>query len=109
MNLGAAATRVKNGATVTLVAVGGSMTPRIRSGDTVTIQPIRRAPQKNDVVLVRVNRRWMLHLVSALSQGRVQISNNHGRVNGWTAVSNVVGIVELGGDHEPRLQQPLQL
>jgi len=69
------------------------MTPRVESGTEVTVAPLSSQPQKGDVVLARVKGRWMLHLVSGLSQNgqRVQISNNHGRVNGWTAASNIVG------------------
>ena len=95
MNLGSIASRVRDGETVTFVAVGNSMTPRIESGTEVTVAPLTAAPKKGDVVLARVNGRWMLHLVSALAQNgqRVQISNNHGRINGWTATSNVVGVL----------------
>ena len=95
MNLGSVASRVRKGETVTFVAVGNSMTPRVESGSEVTVAPRTTTPKKGDVVLARVNGRWMLHLVSALAQNgqRVQISNNKGRVNGWTALSNVVGVL----------------
>lgn len=92
MNLGSVAARVRAGETVTFVAHGNSMTGRIDNGATVTVKPVE-AVEKGDVVLARVNGRWLLHLVSGVSHNgsRVQISNNHGRVNGWTARSNVVG------------------
>lgn len=32
-----------------------------------------------------------LHLITALEKERVQIGNNHGRINGWTPKSNVYG------------------
>jgi phage repressor protein C with HTH and peptisase S24 domain len=96
MNLGSVASRVRNGEAVTFVATGNSMTPRIKSGDTVTVAPRTAIPKPGEVVLARVNGRWMLHKVSAVSPTgrRVQISNNHGRVNGWTAGSNVVGVLQ---------------
>lgn len=93
MQLGVVASRIRQGESVTFVAHGNSMTPRIRSGETVTVAPLTEAPQKKDIVLARVNGRWMLHLVSAISANgtRIQISNAHGRINGWTARSNVIG------------------
>jgi hypothetical protein len=45
-----------------------------------------------DIVLARVAGAVYLHLVSALANGRVQISNNRGRVNGWTGPDRVFGI-----------------
>ena len=95
MNLGSIASRLRAGETVTFVAQGGSMAGRVESGSTVTVYPVPgdERLEKGDVVLARVNGRWLLHLISGFgSDGRrVQISNNHGRVNGWTARSNVVG------------------
>lgn len=95
MNLGAVASSIKKGEQVSFTAVGNSMVPRISSGSTVTVAPLSGHPKKGDIVLARVKGRWMLHLVSAISHDgrRVQISNNHGRINGWTSHSNVVGIL----------------
>jgi hypothetical protein len=47
-----------------------------------------------DVVLARVAGTVYLHLVSSLdpTRNRVQISNNRGRVNGWTSHDRVFGI-----------------
>jgi len=69
------------------------MTPKIKDGASVTVGPVDPATVKRgDIVLVRVGRNTYLHLVSALQPDRVQISNNHGRVNGWTPRSNIYGI-----------------
>ena len=71
---------------------GSSMRPKIESGALVRLAPV--APEllrKGDVVLVRVRSRIYLHLVSALDRERVQISNNHGHVNGWAPRSAVYG------------------
>jgi hypothetical protein len=46
-----------------------------------------------------------LHLVSAVdaSAGRVQISNNQGRVNGRTSRERIYGIcIAVAGMHRPR-------
>jgi signal peptidase I len=79
---------------------GNSMTPRIHSGDSVTIRPFRTAEgleyhglRKGDVVFCKVRGSYFLHLVTGLRVDRVQISNNHGHVNGWTTYSNVYGIL----------------
>ncbi|MCE7007609.1 hypothetical protein LWC34_33015 [Kibdelosporangium philippinense] len=47
-----------------------------------------------DIVLARVAGTVYLHLVSALDpvRKRVQISNNRGRVNGWTSHDRIFGI-----------------
>ncbi|WP_202869056.1 hypothetical protein [Kribbella antibiotica] len=47
-----------------------------------------------DIVLARVAGTVYLHLVSAVDpvKKRVQISNNRGRINGWTSHDRVFGI-----------------
>jgi len=91
MNLGAVAARLRAGETVTFKTSGGSMSPRVENGVIVTVAPLDAPPEKGEVVLAKVHGRWYLHLVSALKPGQVQISNNHGHVNGWTSTNNVVG------------------
>lgn len=71
------------------------MTPRIQSGQEVTIRPIDEKIVPGMIVLAKVKGRHYLHLVSARDGRRVQISNNHGHVNGWTTVDRVFGIVDL--------------
>ncbi len=73
---------------------GNSMVPIIYSGQLVTVSPVDREIKTGDVVLCKVNGRQMLHKVSAIgSDGRYQISNNHGYVNGWTTRKNIFGIL----------------
>jgi len=62
------------------------MKPRIKSGELVTIVPCKLADiKKGDIVYCKVNGNIYVHLVSAVGQdGAIQISNNHGHVNGWT-------------------------
>lgn len=92
MNLGRIAALLREGDTVTFIAHGHSMAPRINDGDTVTVEPVTGDEiSKGEIVLARVNASWYLHLVTATDKHRVQISNNHGHVNGWTARRNVVG------------------
>lgn len=86
--------RLQNGYEVTLRPRGQSMTPKIKSGEEVTITPIGdTAIEKGMIVLAKVKGRHYLHLVSAINGEHVQISNNHGHVNGWTTKNRVFGIV----------------
>lgn len=76
---------------------GNSMQPRIESGQLVTVSPCKLGEaQVGDIVLCKVNGKRWLHLVTAIgSDGRYQISNNKGHVNGWAMPHNVFGIVTM--------------
>ena len=88
------AERLRAGETVECRPTGDSMTPIIKSRQLVTISPVDAATlRKGDVVLAKVGGRYLLHKVSALRGDRVQISNNHGHVNGGTSRAQVYGIV----------------
>ena len=64
---------------------GNSIRPLVKSGASVTLDPVVVEDLKTgDVVLCRVAGSVCLHLVTCLQGGRVQIGNNHGNVNGWT-------------------------
>ncbi|KAB2350797.1 S24/S26 family peptidase [Actinomadura rudentiformis] len=100
----AIAARVAGGATVRFRPTGSSMVPLIRSRDLVTVAPVDPAKlEVGDIVLAKVAGTVYLHLVSALdpARGRVQISNNRGRVNGWTHHDRVYGIC-LSVEDTPR-------
>jgi hypothetical protein len=103
----AMAARVAAGATVEFRPTGNSMVPLIRSRQLVTVAPVEPSRvQAGDIVLARVAGKVYLHLVSAVdhSAGRVQISNNRGRVNGWTGQARVFGIcTAVDGVARPRL------
>ncbi|MEU3459168.1 S26 family signal peptidase [Streptomyces sp. NPDC006733] len=93
--LDAVAGRVAGGATVAFQPSGSSMVPLIRSRQRVVVAPVD--PSKvgvGDIVLARVAGTVYLHLVTAVdpARQRVQISNNRGRVNGWTGHARVFGI-----------------
>jgi hypothetical protein len=102
--LGALAARVAGGATVQFRPAGSSMVPLVRSRQLVTVAPVDPAKlEVGDIVLAKVAGQVYLHLVSALDPGRrrVQISNNRGRVNGWTTHERVYGIC-LAVEDRPR-------
>jgi phage repressor protein C with HTH and peptisase S24 domain len=74
---------------------GNSMTPKIRSGALCKLVPLGDCKiKRGDILLVKVRGNIYLHLVSAVDKDRVQISNNHGHVNGWTSKSNIFGRLE---------------
>ena len=102
--LDATAGKVAAGATVELRPSGSSMVPLIRSRQRVTVAPVDPARlDVGDIVLARVAGTVYLHLVSAVDHARkrVQISNNRGRVNGWTSHDRVFGIC-VAVDDVPR-------
>lgn len=104
--LDAVAQRVADGATVAFRPSGSSMVPPIRSRQQVVVAPADSARLAvGDIVLARVAGTVHLHLVSAVDPARrrdqVQISNNRGRVNGWTGYDRVFGIC-LSVDGTPR-------
>ena len=102
--LDAMASRVAAGATVEFRPTGSSMVPLIRSRQLVTVVPVDPARvEVGDIVLARVAGTVYLHLVSAIDGGRFQISNNRGRVNGWTNHARVYGLcVTVDGVPRPR-------
>jgi hypothetical protein len=102
------ATRVAAGNTVQFRPSGSSMVPLIRSRQLVTVAPVNpHLIEVGDIVLARVAGTVYLHLVSAVERGsgRVQISNNRGRVNGWTNHARVYGIcTAVEGVPRPRTE-----
>jgi translation initiation factor IF-1 len=86
--------KLQAGETVSFRPRGNSMSGRIESGDLVTVEPLRTQKlAKGDIVLCKVNGQQYLHLVKAIADDRVQIGNNHGRLNGWTNRRHVYGIL----------------
>jgi len=76
---------LERGETVSYRAKGNSMTPIIYSGQKVTLKPVKiENLKKGDAVFCKVKGSCFTHLVTAIKPGQVQISNNHGYVNGWT-------------------------
>lgn len=80
------------GETATFRPRGNSMTPRIKSGQLCTVEPLLEAPSVGDVVLCLVRTSYYLHLVKAADASRgFLIGNNHGKVNGWVSRSHIYG------------------
>jgi phage repressor protein C with HTH and peptisase S24 domain len=72
---------------------GNSMTPKIESGQLCTVVPLagNHEVEEGDIVLCKVNGNQYLHLVKAIQGKRLQIGNNHGRINGWTSRQQIYG------------------
>ena len=81
------------GRSVTFKGHGNSMAPLIFSGQKITLSPIEGIKlKKGDAVLAKVGSRFYVHKITAIDHdGRYQISNNHGHVNGWAR--KIYGIV----------------
>jgi len=86
---------LKAGQTIRFRPRGNSMRPRIESGQLVTVAPCALGEaQVGDIVLCKVDGKQWLHLVHAIgADGRYQIGNNRGHINGWATPDNVFGIV----------------
>lgn len=87
---------LREGSNVQFRPQGKSMEPLIKSGQLVTMRPVRTLgdAQVGNMVLCKVGGSYYLHLVSALDENkRIQISNNQGHVNGWTTLNQVFGVV----------------
>jgi hypothetical protein len=65
---------------------GNSMIPLIKSGQKHILEPIKLDEVEiGDIVFCKVKGSYFTHLVTAKNDKKgVQISNNHGYVNGWT-------------------------
>ncbi len=87
--------RLRAGETVSFREGGNSMTPRIKSRQKCTYEPVKSINdiKIGDAVFCRVGSSYFTHLVTAIRNDQVQISNNHGHVNGWTKIENVFGKV----------------
>jgi len=85
-----------DGKTVRFRPKGNSMRPRIESGQLVTVVPVKKAQPLGvgAIVLCKVKEKHWLHIISAVgADGRYQISNAKGRVNGWCHAHHVYGVV----------------
>jgi len=64
---------------------GNSMTPILKSRQPVELRAVDRPLKRGDIVYAKVKGRFYTHKITAIAEdGRVQIGNNHGHINGWT-------------------------
>jgi hypothetical protein len=68
------------------------MAGRIESGQLCTVAPVDPSMlEVGDIVLCRVRGSEYLHTVKAMGNGRFQIGNNRGRINGWVGANCIFG------------------
>ena len=85
-------TKLQQGETVSFRPNGGSMTGRIESGQLCTVAPVDSSMlQVGDIVLCRVHGSDYIHLIKAIQDGRFQIGNNRGGINGWIGGNAIFG------------------
>jgi len=87
--------KLKKGESIQFRPRGNSMAPKIKSGQLVTIEPVKWEIEMGDIVLCQVNGKQWLHKVTGERKGGAsyQISNNKGHVNGWTSWTKIYGVV----------------
>lgn len=85
-----------NGETCIVTGYGNSMTPILKSGESVIVEPITESTvlKKNDIVLCKVKGHYYLHKISAIKGKSYQISNNHGHVNGTVGIGCIFGVMK---------------
>jgi hypothetical protein len=94
--------RLQAGETLQYSEPGNSMVGLIKSREEVTLSPVNRELEVDDIVLVKVRGSIYTHKIVAIREknGKKQylIGNNHGGINGWTGHDKVYGIViEISG------------
>ena len=89
----ATAEHLLSGETCIVTGYGNSMTPKLKSGESVIMEPVKEETllEKGDIVLVKVNGHYYCHLISAIKGNTYQISNNHKHINGWVSKKNIFG------------------
>lgn len=87
--------RLAKGETITgYKESGNSMTPLIAHREPIDLSPVDVTKlEVDDIVLAKVAGRFYTHKIYAIKEGRVQIGNNHGHINGWTPLEKVYAIV----------------
>lgn len=85
-----------NGETIIIYGFGNSMTPILRDGQPVLVEPINYQTKlkKNDIVFCRVCGYYYLHKIIAIKNNMsFQIGNNQGFINGWIPRNQIYGRV----------------
>ncbi len=87
---------LSNGETCKVIGIGQSMTPILKSRQTVICIPITDDVklEKKDVVLCKVKGHHYLHLIHGIKKNKEYlIGNNHGHMNGWVSRKQIYGKV----------------
>lgn len=85
-----------NGEVCKVTGIGNSMTPLLKSRQSVICVPVTEETPlaKKDIVLCKVRGRYYLHLIHGIkNDSRYLIGNNHGHMNGWIGREHIYGKV----------------
>lgn len=78
--------KLKAGETIIIKESGNSMSPLIKSRQPVKVCQVPLDTLKvGDVVYCKVKGRYFLHRISRIVNGRFEISNNKGYINGFAS------------------------
>jgi hypothetical protein len=84
--------KLRKGETVQFRPRGHSMKGKVESGNLCTVTPVQcEALEVGDIVLCKVKGAEYLHLIKAIQNGRFQIGNNRGGINGWIGSNGIFG------------------
>lgn len=88
---------LQRGETISFCPKGNSMSPKINSGDLITLSPDVNNLAVDDVVLCKVKGRFFVHLIKATKieaeKTLYLIGNNKGHINGWIGINAIFGKV----------------
>lgn len=89
------AKKMQEGEDAILTGYGQSMTPILKSGQSVEVGHLTDdiSLKKNDIVFCKVNGHYYLHKIHSVKNDRFLIGNNHGHMNGWIGRNAVFGKV----------------
>ena len=90
------ANKLQQGLVGKITGYGQSMTPILKSGQSVICEPVKDETklEKKDIVLCKVKGHYYLHLIWAIRNDKEYlIGNNHGHPNGWVSRNQIFGKV----------------
>lgn len=78
--------KLLSGETIISKESGNSMTPLIKSGQSIKIEPANwETVKEGNIVYCKVKGKYYTHLVKAINDDKgILIGNNKGGINGWT-------------------------
>lgn len=72
---------------------GRSMIPLIHPKETIHLKKVLISQLRvGDAVFVRIKRALQVHILSAIDNDRMQISNRKGFINGWVGKNSIYGL-----------------
>ena len=94
---------LSQGRRVQLVGRGNSMYPKIKDGETITIDPYigNNELKVNDIVFVRVGKNYLTHQILKIENDLITISNIKGKIDGIVPLTAIYGIItHIGVDEK---------